>query len=172
MIRRNPALLAAILSPPTAAPASDDANAAKMATRSLSGGPVGDTVSRGKPQSAPQNARALATALANAPPPAPTQPVMTPIGAFSAPSSPSRPQAQGARDPSIAGNANTSANQRLAQALAGDPGAAQRAVAISRPRPDRAHWRRRPHEDSASRSRPSKVSDAWAAPGVAGEVLT
>jgi len=67
-IRRNPAQLAAM-----APPAEDDPNTAGMATHGSPGGPIGETVVQGKPQSAPspQTVRALATAIASAPMPPP-----------------------------------------------------------------------------------------------------
>src|SRR5271163_3179949 len=64
-IRSNPALFAALMSPPTAAPASADPTAG-LGTHNEPAGQFGEPP-RASRQPAPQSSRALATAMASAP---------------------------------------------------------------------------------------------------------
>jgi hypothetical protein len=96
-IRSNPALFAALMSPPTAAPASADPTAG-LSTHNDPGGQFGGP--RASRQSAPQSSRALATAMASVPTPMP--PIRpTDLDAITALASPP----PGANDPSIAARA-------------------------------------------------------------------
>jgi hypothetical protein len=135
-IRSNPALFAALMSPPLAAPASADPN-------------VGLSPPRASRQSAPQSSRALATAMASVPTPMPPirptdldaiNVLASPPPGASAPMDPSitaraaslsSPSPQSVPiDPSIAARDGAMANPppaATAQVYAADPGAAQRA---------------------------------------------
>ena len=65
-MRSNPALFAALMSPPTDATPSDDPNVAGLATHNGPGAQMGKTIVRSTPQSVPSS-RALGTAIASAP---------------------------------------------------------------------------------------------------------
>ena len=118
-IRSNPALFAALMSPPTAAPASADPNVG------LSPPP------RASRQSAPQSSRALATAMASVPTPMP--PIRpTDLDAITALASPP-PGASAPMDPSIAARSPASSSSPSPQSVPIDPSIAARSGAMANP---------------------------------------
>ena len=123
-IRTNPALLAALMSPPTAAPSSDDPNVAALATHNEPGAQGGKTVARSKPSAA------LASAIASAPVPLP--PIRpSDLEAITALASP--PGASSPMDPSIAARAAASSSSPSPQPVPIDPSIAARTGAMANP---------------------------------------
>lgn len=125
-IRTSPALLAALMAPPTAAPASDDPNVAALATHNEPGAQGGKTVARSKPSTA------LASALASAPAAAAPLPPIRPTDPDAINALASPPGASSPMDPSIA-----------ARAAAASSSPSQTSSAIANPPIDAAVWRER-----------------------------